>query len=108
MLTAIFTATALGGMGFAEGFCTATALWVRFVGAATTVVWAGGLSWVIFKIVGALVGLRVSDEDEIKGLDITTHGERGYESLSPAGRGRGKKERCHEDNYGHHQAAQAR
>ncbi len=52
---------------------------MQFVGAAATVVWAGGLSWVIIKVVGALVGLRVSDEDEIEGLDITTHGERGYE-----------------------------
>ncbi len=45
----------------------------------STVVWAGGLSWVILKVVGAVVGLRVSDEDEVEGLDITTHGERGYE-----------------------------
>ncbi len=79
MLTAIFTAAALGGLGFAEGFGIGKALWVQFVGAAATVVWAGGLSWVIIKVVGALVGLRVSDEDEIEGLDITTHGERGYE-----------------------------
>ena len=79
MLTAVFTAAALGGMGFAEGSGMGTALWVQFVGAAATVVWAGGLSWVIIKVVGSVVGLRVSDEDEIEGLDITTHGERGYE-----------------------------
>ena len=79
MLTAVFTAGALGGLGFAEGFGTAKALWVQFVGAAATVAWAGGMSWVILKVVGAVVGLRVSEEDEIEGLDITTHGERGYE-----------------------------
>ena len=79
MLTAVFTAAALGGMGFAEGFGIGKAIWVQFVGAAATVVWAGGLSWVILKVVGAVVGLRVSEEDEIEGLDITTHGERGYE-----------------------------
>ena len=79
MMTAIFTAAALGGLGFAEGFGTAKALWVQFVGAASTVAWAGAWSWVILKVVGAMVGLRVSEEDEIEGLDITTHGERGYE-----------------------------
>ncbi len=52
---------------------------MQFVGAAATVVWAGALSWVIIKVVASVVGLRVSDEDEIEGLDITTHGERGYE-----------------------------
>ena len=67
------------GIGFAEGFGIGKAIWVQFVGAAATVGWAGGLSWVILKVVGAVVGLRVSEEDEIEGLDITTHGERGYE-----------------------------
>ncbi|MEM9439738.1 MAG: hypothetical protein AAGA73_04775 [Pseudomonadota bacterium] len=37
------------------------------------------LSFIIIKIVGAIAGLRVSDEVEIEGLDITVHGERGYE-----------------------------
>ena len=75
------TPLGVAGMTVTEvkGFGIGKALWVQFVGAAATVVWAGGLSWVILKVVGAVVGLRVSDEDEIEGLDITTHGERGYE-----------------------------
>ncbi len=48
-------------------------------GVVATAAWAGGLSYAIIKLVGATVGLRVSDEDETEGLDITTHGERSYD-----------------------------
>jgi Amt family ammonium transporter len=56
-------------------------LWVQFVGVAATIVFTAVVTWVILKLVGALVGLRVSEEDEIQGLDITLHEERGYDNL---------------------------
>ena len=52
---------------------------VQITGIVATVLWAGVLTFVILKITQALVGLRVSPEDETEGLDITSHGERGYE-----------------------------
>ncbi len=78
LLTAIFADAAAGGLGLAEGVTIGQQLWVQLVGAAATAVWAGVLTYVIVKLVGAFVGLRVSEEEENEGLDITTHGERGY------------------------------
>ena len=78
LLTAVLAAPALGGLGLAEGFTVGKHLWVQFVGVAATVAWAGVLTYVIVKVVGAMVGLRVSEDEENEGLDITAHGERGY------------------------------
>jgi Amt family ammonium transporter len=44
----------------------------------TTVVWSGVVSIVAFKLVDMTIGLRVSEEDEREGLDITSHGETAY------------------------------
>ncbi|MDP7604289.1 MAG: ammonium transporter, partial [Alphaproteobacteria bacterium] len=76
MLVAILVLPALGGMGLAEGMTVGKALGVQLLGIVATVVWAGGVSWVLVKVCLALVGLRVDREDEIEGLDITSHGER--------------------------------
>ena len=43
-----------------------------------TIIFAGGATFVILKVVSALVGLRVSEEDESVGLDLTQHGESAY------------------------------
>ena len=41
--------------------------------------WSAIASYIIIMIARGLFGLRVSEEDEIDGLDITSHGERGYD-----------------------------
>ena len=56
----------------------ASQLWAQFKGVAFTVVYSGVLSFVILKIVDAVVGLRVTEEEETQGLDIALHDERGY------------------------------
>lgn len=85
LLAGVFSATSLGvfsGYGFADGISSMGGqLWVQFVGVAATIVFTAVVTWVILKLVGALVGLRVSEEDEIQGLDITLHEERGYDNL---------------------------
>ena len=43
-----------------------------------TIVWSGVVSFVAFKIVDLVIGLRVTEEDEREGLDITAHGETAY------------------------------
>jgi Amt family ammonium transporter len=43
-----------------------------------TVVWSGVVSFIAYKIVDLTIGLRVSEEDEREGLDITSHGETAY------------------------------
>ncbi len=79
LLLSFLAASALGGGGFAEGFSAGKHLWVQLVGVVATAVWAGGMSYVIIKVIGAISGLRVPEEEETEGLDINTHGERGYE-----------------------------
>ena len=81
----MFSATSLGvfsGYGFADGISSMGGqLWVQFVGVAATVAFTAVVTYVILKVVGALLGLRVSEEDETQGLDITMHEERGYDNL---------------------------
>ncbi|MDP6376530.1 MAG: ammonium transporter [Pseudomonadales bacterium] len=52
---------------------------VQAIGVVAVVIWSAIASFVIMKIVQATVGMRVSEEDEDEGLDITSHGERGYD-----------------------------
>ncbi|MEH6418411.1 ammonium transporter [Pseudomonas sp. CGJS7] len=81
LLTAVFSAPALGGFGFGAGNDgIAAQLGVQALGVGVTVVWSGVVSVVAFAIVRPLVGLRVAEEAEREGLDITTHGESAYES----------------------------
>jgi len=78
ILTAIFVDEALGGAGLPEGVSMGQQLGAQVTGIAATFVWSVVVSFIIIKVVQALVGLRVSDEDELSGLDITSHGETGY------------------------------
>lgn len=77
LLTAIFGATALGGLGHSE-LSVAGQLGVQVVGVVVTLVWSGVASFIILKVVDTAVGLRVSEQEEIEGLDLITHGEKGY------------------------------
>jgi len=78
MLTAIFVSPSLGGLGFAAGMDTGKQLWVQAVAVLATVAWSVVLTYVILKVIAAISGLRVTDDSENEGLDITSHGERGY------------------------------
>jgi Amt family ammonium transporter len=78
LLTAIFVQSALGGAGLPEGRSMLGQFAVQLLGAIATLVWSVLASFVIVKGVETAVGLRVSDEDEEKGLDLTAHGESGY------------------------------
>jgi Amt family ammonium transporter len=85
LMAGVFSATSLGvfsGYGFADGISSMGGqLYVQFIGVIATVVFTAFMTWVILKVVGALLGLRVSEEDETQGLDITMHEERGYDDL---------------------------
>ena len=61
---------------------TRTSARLRFQAEAvgTTIVWSGVVSFVAYKIVDVIVGLRVPEEEEREGLDITSHGEQAYHS----------------------------
>jgi Amt family ammonium transporter len=80
LLTGVFVSASLGGAGLAEGVSIADQVLVQLTGIVAAIVWCGGLTFVILKVVNLLVGLRVSDEQETEGLDLAQHGERGYSS----------------------------
>jgi Amt family ammonium transporter len=68
----------LGGAGYAEGMTMGRQVLVQLAGVVTTAVWSGAASFVILKLVDALVGLRVTSEQETEGLDVVLHDEAGY------------------------------
>ena len=79
ILTGVFAFPSMGGVWSpAEGATIASQVWVQTKSVLFTIVYTGVLSFVLLKIVGAIVGLRVSSEQEEEGLDLSLHDERGY------------------------------
>ena len=76
ILTGVFAAPVLGGFG--EVTDIATQVWIQFKGVAFTVVYTGIVTYVILKVLDAVMGLRVAEEVEAVGLDLAEHNERGY------------------------------
>tara|TARA_R110002095_G_scaffold100407_1_gene88319 strand:- start:64 stop:1347 length:1284 start_codon:yes stop_codon:yes gene_type:complete len=82
LMAGIFASTSLGafsGFGFNEGIDSmGDQVYVQLVGIISTFVYTAIVTWIILKVVGALVGLRVSEEIEVQGLDTAEHEETGY------------------------------
>ena len=77
ILTGVFCAKGLGGIE-PDGYNMAHQVWVQLKSVLLTIVWSGVVSLVAYKIASLTVGLRVSEESERQGLDITSHGEVAY------------------------------
>jgi Amt family ammonium transporter len=77
-LAGVFVASQLGGSGLAEGTSMGGQVLTQLIGVVATVAWTAAVTFVILKVVDAIVGLRVSDEEETDGLDISQHEERAY------------------------------
>ena len=77
LLVAVLATETFSGVGLGD-VSVASQFMVQAGGVAITVVWTAIASFVIFKIAGLFGGIRVSENDEIEGLDLTQHGERGY------------------------------
>ena len=78
LLVAYLALPVFGGLGLADGVTAGSQFMVQLASVAITVLWTGIGSYVILKIIGAVIGLRVDQQDEIEGLDLSQHGERGY------------------------------
>ena len=80
LLTGVFAAPGLGGTGglTPDSFSLGTQLWVQLKSVLFTIVWSAVVSFIAFKIADLALGLRVSEEDERQGLDISSHGESAY------------------------------
>ena len=78
VLTGVFADASLGGAGLAEGQTIAGQVWVQIKSVLFTVLYSGVLTFIILKLVGLVVPLRVTLDEETEGLDLVLHDERGY------------------------------
>lgn len=78
ILTGVFAASSLGGVGFVDGVTMGHQVMVQLESIAITVVWSGIVAFVGYKLADILVGLRVPEEQEREGLDVNSHGENAY------------------------------
>ncbi len=79
ILTGVFAAPVLGGAGFAAGIENmGSQVLIQVISVVATLVYGGLLSWLILAAVNAVLGLRVTEEQETMGLDLAQHDERGY------------------------------
>ena len=86
LLTGVFNTQSLGGPGLVGDWVTAGVIsngigaqvWIQLKAVLLTIVWSGVVSFVAYFIVDKVVGLRVNEEDEREGLDISAHGETAY------------------------------
>lgn len=75
LLTGVFVSTSFGGAGFAEGMTMGSQLFVQLKAIVATIVYCGVVTFIILKVIDAVIGLRVDEDSEREGLDITSHGE---------------------------------
>jgi Amt family ammonium transporter len=86
LMTGVLASPALGGTGIwdyvankvSPDYSIPGQVWIQLQGVLTTIVWSGVVAFIAFKIADLLIGLRVSEEAEREGLDITSHGESAY------------------------------
>jgi Amt family ammonium transporter len=86
MLTGVFAAPKLGGQGIYDYVANRTSadysiidqLMIQGTGVLTTIVWSGTVALIAYKLVDMTIGLRVTEEEEREGLDISSHGESAY------------------------------
>jgi len=78
LLTGLCAAEFMGGSGLAHD-TVGVQLWNQLLGVIFTVVWCGVVSLVSLFVIDKLIGLRVTNEEEVVGLDISLHDEQGYE-----------------------------
>jgi ammonium transporter, Amt family len=89
LLTGVFASPSLGGTGIfdyvtnkvsADAYSITGQVWVQLQAVITTVAWSAFVSFIAYKLVDMIIGLRVAEDEEREGLDITSHGESAYHS----------------------------
>ena len=82
LLLAVFAHDEIGvfsGQGLAEGFSIGSQFLVQISGAVVVLLYTCVITWLILKVIDLLIGVRVSEEEEMEGLDLASHEERGYD-----------------------------
>jgi ammonium transporter, Amt family len=86
LLTGVFAAPSLGGVGITDwvtmkavaDYSITSQVWIQLKAVLVTVAWSGVVSFVAFKLIDMTIGLRVAEDEEREGLDISSHGETAY------------------------------
>jgi len=76
--TGFLASTAFGGGGYADGVSMGGQVTTQIISVLVTIVWTGVISFILFKIIDAVIGLRVPEDEEREGIDATQHGEAAY------------------------------
>jgi Amt family ammonium transporter len=79
LLAAVFMAPMLGGIGYAEGMGMGSQLAAQAIGVGVVALWSAVASGVLALAVGLVFPMRVGEDAEREGLDLTSHGERAWE-----------------------------
>lgn len=79
ILLAVLTAPALGGNGYAEGMAMGSQLWAQIKGVGIVAVYSAVVTLIVGYMVAMVIPMRVSEEEERDGLDISSHGERAWD-----------------------------
>ncbi len=78
LLVAFLAVESFGGAGLADGVTAGDQLMVQLIGVGATLIWSIVATYILIKVTQALVGLRENSDVETQGLDLTVHGENGY------------------------------
>jgi Amt family ammonium transporter len=81
LLVGVFASSQLGifsGQGLAEGVTISQQMWVQFIGVISTFVYTAIVTLILLKVIDMVIGVRVNEDEETEGLDVTQHEERGY------------------------------
>jgi Amt family ammonium transporter len=78
LLTGVFASASLGGAGLEEGMTIGSQVALQAIGVVATMIYTAIVSLILLKLIDLIIGLRVNEEEETEGLDISLHDERGY------------------------------
>ena len=86
LMTGVLASPSLGGTGIYDyvankvspDYSIGGQVWIQAQGVLTTIIWSGVVAFIAYKVVDLVIGLRVTEEEEREGLDISSHGETAY------------------------------
>ncbi|MGZ8227376.1 MAG: ammonium transporter [Methylococcaceae bacterium] len=81
LLTGVFAASSLGGLGLKDGVSIMDQVGIQALAVIVTIIWSAVFSYLILKALDSLIGLRVTADEEVQGLDNVLHEETGYLDL---------------------------
>ena len=78
LLVSVLDTASFSGLGLPDGVSISDHFMVQLYSVGITVGWTALISFIILKAIQATSGIRISEQDELDGLDVTQHGERAY------------------------------